>query len=64
MISTRPLVAIALLLPFACRTEARKDQEVFDCATTGRLSRCLEMRYGWPEREALLRAGRWRLDGR
>jgi hypothetical protein len=39
-----------VLLPFACRSEARKDKQTFDCATTGQwVATCLEMRYGGAE---------------
>ena len=61
----RQTFAFLFLLPFACRTEARKDREVFDCATTGQwIATCLQMRHDWPEQEALLRSGRWRSDGK
>lgn len=58
-------LAVLALIPFACRSEARKDREVYDCSVSGGyIGTCLQMRYGWPEQEALLRAGRWRLEGR
>jgi hypothetical protein len=58
------LLLLVGLLPFACRSEARKDREAFDCMQTGAMIRCLEMRYQWPTDRAVLRYADWLVEKR
>lgn len=47
-------IATALALSFmcGCTSQSTREQQVFDCHLTGQTATCLQMRYGWSERDA------------